>query len=264
MALSAPAFAQDVSPQSSWTEVEAYRFGFFETLQRSQGVTTDQHGNFWYSANYTLIRCQDWITCTRASNTDAIPQEIKELGGNHIGDIDYADGLIYAPIEDGSTYQHPFVGIYTSQDLELVKTLSLSKEWQPDGVPWVTTDAAHQTLITSSYGHPDRINLYDLNTGRPLRQIPMSMALDSVQGGKFWKNHLYMSAKDAAGGSAVYEMDLTSGKVEKLFHINNEISEVEGLSYVVNSDNSSINDFYVLSITGSGFGRRVVLYHWKR
>lgn len=261
---SMPAYAQD----SAWKEIETHRFGFFESLQRSQGLTTDQKGNIWYSSNYTLIRCQDWIRCTRASNTDAIPEELKRLGENHIGDIENVGSFIFAPIEDGPKYQRPFVGVYTADTLELVKKIELSRDWLPDGIPWITVDLYHQLLITAQYHQTTRINLYNMRTGAPFMQIPLSMTLDSIQGGKYFNNHLYMTANDPDGGHAVFDMSLWTGEVQKIIHLNDEIGEVEGLTYLVDpkspAENPSISDLFVLGVAGSGLNKRMVLYHWKR
>ncbi|MFL5813194.1 MAG: hypothetical protein ACJ763_06420 [Bdellovibrionia bacterium] len=261
---SRPVFSQE----TPWVEVEARRFGFFESLQRTQGLATDQQGNVWYSANQNMIRVKGFTGSTKATNSDPIPEELKRLGENHVGDIDVVSGFVFAPIEDGPKYQRPFVGIYTGSDLELVKLLELSPEWLPDGIPWITADLEHQTLITAQYNKTTRINLYDMRTGAALRQIPMSDMLDLIQGGKYFNNHLYMTANDPMGGHAIFDMDLMSGKVQKIIHLNDEIVEVEGLAYLANSqvsaDNPSISDFFVLGVAGSGLKKRMVLYHWKR
>jgi hypothetical protein len=249
---------------STWKESRVQHFGLFQSLHQSQGLVTDQKGNVWYSSNYTLTRCQTWTQCTRGSNDDAIPQDIKALGGDHIGDIDYANGFIYAPIEDGDGFKRPFVGIYQSEDLQFVKSIALSSQWQPDGVPWIAVDAANQTLVTSQYERVNSINFYELSSGRPLRQLSLSTELNSVQGGKVWKNHLYLTANNANEGFAVYDVDLSSGNVQKLFKINGELSEVEGLALVANSADKSVNEFYILGLTGKKMGRRTVVYQWKR
>jgi hypothetical protein len=261
---SRPAYSQG----APWAEVEARRFGFFESLQRTQGLTTDQQGNVWYSANQTLIRVNGFTGSTQATNSDPIPEELKRLGENHVGDIDIVSGFVFAPIEDGPDYHRPFVGIYTGSDLELVKLLEISPEWLPDGIPWITADLDHQTLITAQYHQATRINLYDMRTGAPLRQIPMSTMLDSIQGGKYFNNHLYMTANDPSGGHAIFDMNLLSGEVQKIIHLNDEIVEVEGLAFLADSQasagNSSISDFFALGVAGSGLNKRMVLYHWKR
>jgi hypothetical protein len=255
--------------ESTWTEVEVHRFGFFESLQRTQGITNDQQGNVWYSANQTMIRLRGGFTgSTKATNADPIPEELKRVGENHVGDIDLVGNFIFAPIEDGPKYQRPFVGVYTADTLELVKLMEIPRDWLPDGIPWLTVDLYHQLLITAQYHQTTRINLYNMRTGAAVKQIPMSMKLDSIQGGKYFNNHLYMTANDPDGGHAVYDMSLWTGEVHKIIHLNDDISEVEGLTYLVDpkspSENPSISDIFVLGVAGSGLNKRMVLYHWKR
>jgi aconitase B len=126
----------------------------------------------------------------------------------------------------------------------------------------VTVDPAHQRVITATYSNTSKINTYDWQTGQLIEQIPMSSTLNSIQGGKFWKSHLYMTANDPAGGFAVFDMDLQTGLVQKIIHLNQDIVEIEGLTFLADA-NGSITDFYVLGVTGSGLGKRIVLYHWK-
>jgi hypothetical protein len=218
-----------------------------------------------------MIRVKGFTGLTKATNPDPIPEELKRLGENHVGDIDVVSGFIFAPIEDGPKYRRPFVGIYTASDLDLVKLLEISPEWLPDGIPWITADPDHQTLITAQYHQATRINLYDMRTGAPLKQIAMAPTptmLDSIQGGKYFNYHLYMTANDPDGGHAVFEMNLLNGSVQKLIHLNDEITEVEGLTFLADPHRSretpTISDFFVLGVAGAGLSKRMVLYHWKR
>ena len=254
---------------STWVQTRSYRFGVLDSLQRSQGITHDQDGNIWFSANQSLIRTSTWNGTVTQSNMNPFSPELKAAGANHIGDIDFANGSIYAPIEDGSKYQHPFVGVFDAKTLQLKQTLALPLALQPDGVPWVTVDAAGGRLITSQYSNTTAINIYDLQTAQALQQIPMSMKLDSIQGGKYWNQHLYMTANDPDGGFALYDLNLTSSEVQKIIHLNSEITEVEGLTFlttapVVRGEDSQISDFYILGLTGQNLNRRLNLYHWQK
>jgi hypothetical protein len=85
---------------------------------RSQGVATDGH-SFVFSWQFGLTRTTtDAQQTVLTRNTLAIPPQIAAYGGNHIGDIDYYHGKIYAPIEDGSKYLHPFIAIYDAKTLQ--------------------------------------------------------------------------------------------------------------------------------------------------
>jgi hypothetical protein len=56
-----------------------------------------------------------------ARNTLAIPPAIAAQGGNHIGDVDIANGKVYAPIEDGTKrpdgtrYLHPVIALFDAR-----------------------------------------------------------------------------------------------------------------------------------------------------
>ena len=82
-------------------------------LIRGQGVTTD--GEYLYfSGNFFLNKTNIQTHETVANNLLAIPPALLLKGCNHIGGIGYYDGKIYAPIEDGSAYQHPYIAIFFS------------------------------------------------------------------------------------------------------------------------------------------------------
>jgi sugar lactone lactonase YvrE len=272
LALSIHAFTFPAGAEEKpWVEVGSEQLGFFQSLQRSQGLTTDRKGNFWFSANQNLARTLSWTGPSEERNDHPFPDELMALGANHIGDIDYAEDTLFAPIEDGHGYKHPFVGLYDAKSLLLRRVIALPKDWQPDGVPWISVDSTHCFLISSQYHHVTQINFYDIESGQPRKQIslaPASTMLNAIQGGKYWNDHLYMTADDPEGGFALYEMDLATGTVGKLFHLHNEIKEVEGVAFLTNTntdslENSSISDFYILGASGRGLGTRMKLYHWK-
>src|SRR3982750_4428930 len=102
---------------------------------RSQGATTD--GQSWFFSWQGGLEKTDNAFLTQAAGTwpadiavqpQVNPDGSNHVGGNHIGDIDYYNGLIYAPIEDGGEnagvvqvndpeYQHPYIALYDAQTL---------------------------------------------------------------------------------------------------------------------------------------------------
>lgn len=262
-ALPITAQAQDSPQDTTWSEVGSFQFDLFTSLLRCQGMTTDHEGRFWFSANQNLSRADSWTGATQERNDEPFSDYLRANGANHIGDIEYLHGKIYAPIEDGPRYHHPFVAIYNAADMILERIIPLPQIMQPDGVPWLTIDPERGYLITSQYHHTTQINLYDLESGALRKQIPMSARLESIQGGKYLKDHVYMTANDPAGGYALYDLDIWTGSVEKLFHLNDLVTEVEGLSVDSNGDRDGL-EFYILAANGNGLSRRIVLYHWKK
>jgi hypothetical protein len=254
------AWAQD----TGWTGELVQRYSLIDTMKRTQGLTMDPFGHVWFSSKLGLMHCNGLLDCLGQDENQSVSKTLEDIGGNHIGDIDYAQGFIFAPIEDAPRYLHPSIAIFNGQDLQHVKTVTLPPELQPDGVPWVTVDPSHQILMSAEYTRATHINIYDLNSGKALRQIQMSMPLNEVQGGKFWKDHLYMTATSPQNGFAVYDMDLKTGEVQKLFQLDKEITEVEGLSVVEAPSNKSVPEFFVLGIAGHAIGSRAVIYLWKQ
>ncbi|MBC7465414.1 MAG: hypothetical protein H7256_05425 [Bdellovibrio sp.] len=255
------ALAANPPATESWTLLESTKFGVFESLARCQGLTNDGQGHFWFSANQKLTRTTSNYTTEEKVNSSPL-EEMKNLGANHIGDIDFSNGKIYAPVEDGRDYQHPIIAVYNAQTLDLEKYSEISKEWLPDGIPWLAVDAKHSYLITSQYSHTTHINLYDLQTFKPVRQIPMSQMLTSIQGGKVFGDYLYMTANNETNtGFAVYKMDLMTGQISKIISIDPSVVEIEGLTLNTQADGQHM---YVLGLTGSGLGKRIRLFHFKK
>lgn len=103
--------AEQVTP--GWQQSSTQTFSLLDALQRSQGVATD--GRSWFfSWQYGLSHVTLDGKTTITDNPLAIPSQISQQGGNHIGDIDDYNGTIYAPIEDGSAYQHPYIALYNA------------------------------------------------------------------------------------------------------------------------------------------------------
>lgn len=241
-----------------WTLVGSDTFGLPLALARSQGVTSD--GNGWiFSWQGGVSRTDDTYT-TLAANT--LPPNIavdhpsydpatgrNHVGGNHIGDIDVHDGLIYAPVEDGGfnalattlnnpEHQHPFIALYDAKTLAYTgRSFSLPLELQAAGVPWVAVNPHNGDVYTDEWTMlHDRINVYD----KAFRfkefvdlQYPASFGagfhLSRVQGAKVIGHTMYASRDDDA--KTIYSIDLRSGAVTRLFSLDpSGTAEVEGLA----------------------------------
>src|SRR3954470_13662844 len=90
---------------TSWQLKSTDSFRGADALVRSQGVTTDGRGWF-FSWLGGLQRTLDDYTPVAATPIapqfvpSANPDGTNSIAETHIGDIDYYDGLIYAPEED--------------------------------------------------------------------------------------------------------------------------------------------------------------------
>jgi len=232
-----------------WTQFETHHFSIVKSLFRSQGLTTDNKGNWWFSSRSSLLRTTSKTGSEHVFKLFPLPKELVALKDNHIGDIDYADGKIYAPVEDGSKYLHPYIVVYDAHKLTVDHFVSVPHDLQPDGVPWVAVDAANQRVYSSQYSNTTKINVYDMATLKPLGQIAMSRMINSIQGGKVLNGSLYMTADSEDGKShSIYKMNLTTGMVLTVAQMPKDLVEVEGLSFAQTAKGLELNALGVVVI----------------
>ncbi|WP_157430201.1 DUF6923 family protein [Actinomadura oligospora] len=218
---------------AAWQQVSSDTYYLTDALQRSQGVTTD--GGAWYfSWQYGLSKVS-LDGRTLASNTTAIPLPLALQGDNHIGGIDFYDGKLYVPIEDGSKYQHPYIAVYDAATLSYTGTaFSLPQDVQRDGVPWTAVGDGY--LLSSEYD-ATAINAYSLADGHLVKRITLSQPIPHVQGAKVYEGRLYASSD--GGTKAVYEVALDTGAVTQVLTPNLPSgTEVEALTFLPRPDGS--------------------------
>jgi hypothetical protein len=244
-----------------WQQVDSHKFTLWKSLFRSQGLTNDGHGNFWFSSAVSLMKTSDKWASADSFSMFPYPQELYDQGINHIGDIDYFDGKLVIPLEDGSKYQHPYLAIYNAETLEVEKYKSVPRDWQIDGVPWAAVDVTNGHIYSAQYRGTTKLNVYDINTLEPLMQIPMSQEMNAIQGAKVLNGSLYMTANAVAGsGFAIYKMSLATGLIEQVGILSNDVTEVEGLTFVPTETGY---DLYVIAVTGTGLKRRTELCQYR-
>jgi hypothetical protein len=229
-----------------WTQFENHRYSLIKSIFRSQGVTTDDNGHWWFSCYQAILRTYYKWGAERVLHLFPIPSALSKLGDNHIGDIDQYDGKIYTGLEDGPKYLHPHVGLYDAWNLKFEKDFSLPVAWQPDGVPWVAVDPLNHHAISSQYNNTTKINVYDLDTLAPVEQIPMSHMVNAIQGAKVHHGALYMSANAPDNKNfQIYKMVLATGTVITVGDLPSPRAEVEGLTFSSNEKETSL---YVLDV----------------
>jgi hypothetical protein len=224
-----------------WSVVTSQRFSVAESGLRRQGLASDQDGHYFYSSFHSIIRTSSLMGSADISNVFALAQPaFRDQGNDHIGDIDVADGIIYASVEDGAGYVHPVVGLYNASDLTFLKYFNLSTEQQIDGVPWVCVDSSTRRGFTSHYDNVSQINIYDMDSFLFLNSVTMTSTLMSIQGGKIFGGFLYVTAcaPDNTERFAVYKIDLTAGTVLKVADIPDDTREIEGLAFTSSVDGS--------------------------
>lgn len=187
-----------------------------ETLVRVQGVTND--GECFYFSGKTSLEKTD-LDCDEilALNTSAIPDELAEkYGVAHIGGISYANGIIYAPLEDSKVWEHPLIALYDSETLEYTGVYyELPTELQTRGVPWIVCDASHGVAYTGDSRNYKEIYVFSLTDFTYIKTIEFDAEIEKIQGGEYYNGELYFGTNDAT--RAVYKVNPETGETEKLF-----------------------------------------------
>ncbi len=173
---------------------------------RSQGLAFDGSSpvfSWRYGLQRTDSRYRPLVT-----RSFAIPPDIqaehynpgKKNGFSHIGDIDVADGRLYAPIEDEDNRTKPFIAIFDPKTLLYTgEKHLLPVEKLPHGVPWIAVDASRNVFYTMNWNSQD-LQVFDLKTFAFARTVPLRDAAVSgrlilrVQGGKVHRGLLYVSS----------------------------------------------------------------------
>ncbi|WP_416047232.1 hypothetical protein [Cupriavidus basilensis] len=161
----------------------------------------------------------------------------------HIGDIDIADGKLYAPIEDeDDSSQQSYIAVFDAKTLQYTgENYALPLAEHADGVPWVAVDAPRKQFytVTWSTAAANNLNVFDLATFKLIRSVPLQLSFNGkrVQGAKVYKGMLYASAdtKDTVNGlkrKRIYKIDTVSGSVmELLAYDEPDRTEAEGLAF---------------------------------
>ena len=170
----------------------------------------------------------------------AIPAEWKARGFNHIGDVDVAKGVLYAPLEqpDYERGQQAML-IYDAATLEYTGGLNVAQHENS----FVTVDPTTGVAYSMDRFGGDALLRYDVGDGwRPLAPLKLSTLIDRVQGADIRDGAVWLSTDDATDG--VYRVDLATGKVAALGSIGHVDGEGEG----IDASPSSKGDLHVLSI----------------
>jgi len=212
-----------------------------------QGITTD--GEFYYTSGaMTAVKMTGlakWDTKTfkrLGVNFQAIPDYfVKNYESDHIGDISYYNGFIYAAVEDVKEI-HPFILLYDAQTLEYANICyELGTEHLPDGVPWCAVDAQRQLLYCSPFRDVTEIVAFNLSDMSFSHTIELSQEITRIQGGEVYDGTLYLSYDAAESvNEAVYAVNPDNGNVETAFerYLNGYDNEAEGMTVYPMADGS--------------------------
>jgi hypothetical protein len=163
----------------------------------------------------------------------------------HIGDIDIANGKLYASIEDEDNDQlQDYIAVYDPKTLQYTGVkYALPIDLHVDGIPWVAVDAKRNEAYTVTWsGTPaNSLNVFDLTTFKLKRVVPLTLGFNGrrVQGAKIYDGMLYATGDSHDAGATagtnkkyLYKVDTVSGNVITVFSYDEpNRTEVEGLGF---------------------------------
>lgn len=228
-----PSFAR-AEPVSDWVQTDRVEFHGTDGFFRSQGLASDG-ASLVFSWNLGLIRtpADDPSNVLVDRSTSAIPEDLADSGHNHIGDIDMADGIIYAPIEDGHVFAEPWIVLYDAQTLEPTgQRYLLPVSVQRDGVPWVAVDWPRGVAYSMEWNDTGKLFVYRLSDFQLINTVTLSQPVPRIQGAEVFRGYLYAS-RDNGTEKSVVAIDPVTGQVTHLFdrNLGNDY-EAEGITFV--------------------------------
>ncbi|MEO5757033.1 MAG: autotransporter domain-containing protein [Mesorhizobium sp.] len=259
-----------------WIMVEKTVFTGDATTSKKQGVTTD--GTNWYFSGTNIIERTDdkynrnLVSAPGIPHVLEIPSQFSDAGLNHIGDIDYADGLLYISLDSsvadpitGNRYNNPVFAIYNASDLSFTgKAYALNPPHGTiDIASWVAVDAKNGLGYGMAYNNATELAVYNLSDWSFKEYIPLSQAVDAAQGGKLLDGWMYFAANDQTNG--IYRANLKTGEVEKLGNLQSpDGQETEGLAFKMTKDGWKLHVLNREHLDGPNDGKTVAFYQYLR
>jgi hypothetical protein len=192
-----------------------------------------------FSLNDGLFRTDDALAQTKV-RSPAIPDEWRNRGFNHIGDIDIVDGVLYAPLEQPD-YERGEQAMLTYDAATLEYTDGLTVAQHENS--FVTVDAEMHVAYTLDRFGGSELLRYDVDDDwRLLEPLVMSKRIERVQGADIADGAVWLSADDDTDG--LYRVDLETGEVQSLGSIGHVDGEAEG----IDATPTDRADLHVLSI----------------
>lgn len=213
------------------------RYVLEDYYMSNQGVTND--GTYYYFSGKKNLGKADMRTGEIFRiNTSPIPKELIDLGCDHIGGLSCYNGIVYAAVEDGPEYLHPYIVLYDADTLEYTgKCFALPQELHTEGVPWCAVDAQQKLLYTAEWSNATVLNVFSMDDLRLIRTIPLSAPIDRMQGGEMFGGKLYLSCDEENDLKRVFSVDVRTGDVQVVFTRNiGQAFEAEDLTVYADTD----------------------------
>lgn len=195
----------------------------------SQGIARVP-GGWIFSASGGLWRTDDAFAQV-AENMVPLPDALTPSGFNHIGDIDLAQGVLYASVEQSDFARgEQAVVLFDPQTLKYKSHVILKQH----EASFLAIDEATMTAYLTDRYSDDTLLRYDVAAGwKALPSLQMSQQAVHIQGADFAQGALWLSCDDDA--QSIYRVDLQSGAVLRVGTVNRQDKvgnfrpEVEGI-----------------------------------
>jgi hypothetical protein len=253
----------------TWKLVNVEKFSFIDSVLRGQGLVSDNNGNIYFSSNHSIIKTNS-KNLDKADVTNLFPfKDLKKLGINHVGDIDFSENKIIAPMEDGGTYKNPVIAFFEASKLSFIGYVNLPLELQPDGVPWTCAIPEKNILLSSRYNNVSEFNVYNLNSANLqnhsidfVETIKLPEIINRIQGVKYFNDAFYITSNSKSNnGFPILKFSIQTNKISTVAFLPEEVTEIEGLTFV--KDENSTVEMFVLGIIDYKLKRRIKVYKFQ-
>jgi len=193
-----------------------------------QGLARGDGGVGWVlSTNNALYRTDDDFVATAPPGDKldpAIPDSLATKTYDHIGDIDIADGVLWAPIEkDDKESGEQVLARYDARTLAFRDSFVVPQHH----AAFVTIDSDGVLYSADEFGD-DTLQRYRV-VGASLEKLApleMSQKVDRIQGGDIASGAIWLSTDDDHDG--LYRVDLATGQVQDVGAAGHADGEGEG------------------------------------
>lgn len=240
LVLLAAAGAGAAGPVYDWQQTEEKSFTGVDAFTKSQGMASDG-GRMFFSWNLGLHSTDLGMDVGLEDNLTGLPLDLTSAGSNHIGDIDFFDGKLYAPVEDGPGYLNPTMVAFDPDTLRAgPERFRLDHDLLTKGVPWVAIDDERGVAYTAQWNDTTLLNVHRLSDFAITSTVQLDRPVPRIQGAEVYKGYLY-AARDNYAEKSVIAIDPVTGHVSYLFNRDLGIDhEVEGMTFVTNDQGTTM------------------------
>jgi hypothetical protein len=175
----------------------------------NQGVA-HAPGGWVFSGTGVLARVDNKLKVV-TERANPIPADWTAKGYNHVGDVDLAGGVLYAPFEQPDfNAGRQATARYDPATLQFIDAVELPQHENS----FVAVDGASMSAYTMDHFDGDSLLRYQLPDWTPLPPLRMSTTLHHTQGGAVARGAVWISTSD--DGNHVYRVDMTTGHVDRV------------------------------------------------